>query len=84
MSNPHGLTVKDKIVFLCEGTFGLRILDANDPADLDELKYIDDFHAYDIIRLADNILMIIGDDGFYQYRYDDTYNLDLLSHIPTT
>lgn len=84
MINPHGLTVKDKIVFLCEGTEGLRIFDANDPRELDELRHIDDFHAYDIIRLADNVLMIIGDDGFYQYQYDEEYDLELLSHIPTT
>ena len=83
MTNPHGLTVKDKIVFLCEGTAGLRILDANDPRDLNELKHIDDFHAYDIIRLSDKVLMIIGDDGFYQYQYDAEYDLELLSHIPT-
>lgn len=83
MMNPHGLSVKDKIVFLCEGTDGLKIIDATNPNQLSELKHISDFHAYDIIRLANNIIMIIGDDGFYQYRFDQNYKLELLSHIPT-
>ena len=30
----------------------------------------------------ENILLVIGDDGFYQFNFDDPNQLVQLSHIP--
>lgn len=82
MINPHGLTVRNKQVLLCEGDSGLKIVDATDPRNVNLTKHIKDFHAYDIISLRPQHFMLIGEDGFYQYELSEDQNPNLLSHIP--
>ena len=82
MINPHGLSVQNDQVFLCEGSEGLKIIDASDPLSIQEINHIEDFHAYDVISLSAEVLMIIGNDGFYQYQIGEKDKLELLSHIP--
>ena len=86
MDNPHGLTIFDETLFLCEGKHGMKVFDISDPLRLDRnrLAKIDDFFAYDAISFAtpsQNVLMVIGEDGFYQYNFDNVNKLKLLSQI---
>ncbi|MDQ1332722.1 MAG: hypothetical protein QG576_757, partial [Bacteroidota bacterium] len=37
-------------------------------------------NAYDVITIG-NVLVIIGDDGLYQYDYSNIQNISLLSSI---
>jgi len=85
MENPYGLGIKENTLFLCEGKSGLKVFDIEKPKELNE-HLIDHEHglfAYDVIPLPGNrnILLLIGEDGFYQYNFDDPKNLKLLSHI---
>ena len=85
MDNPYGLGIKENTLFLCEGKSGLKVFDIETPTELDE-HFIDhqkNLFAYDVIPLPgnENILLLIGEDGFYQYNFDDPKNLKLLSHI---
>ncbi len=86
MDNPHGLAVKDDLLFLCEGSYGLKVFDVTDPLKLDkELRdHVKDLDAYDVIALPGDrkILLLIGQDGFYQFDYSHPEQLVLLSHIP--
>jgi hypothetical protein len=83
MTNPHGLGIDDKILFICDGDAGLKIYDAADPSKIKEnhLVTFGDMNTYDVIPVND-ILLMIGSDGFYQYDYSDIYDISLLSHIP--
>jgi hypothetical protein len=84
MQNPHGLGIHDGRLFLCEGEFGLKIFDATDSYKIAQnlINHKEDMHAYDVIPYQqEEILMLIGDDGFYQYDYSDIQNIRLLSHI---
>lgn len=81
MINPHGLSVRDGQVLLCEGTSGLKVIDASDQVDIDVLQHIKGFDAYDIISLNPNHFMLIGADGFYQYDFQLNEEPELLSHI---
>jgi hypothetical protein len=45
------------------------------------IKHHKGVHSFDVIPL-DNILLMVGEDGFYQYEYDCNSQLDLLSSIP--
>ena len=87
MSNPHGLSIKDNTLFVCEGAHGLRAFDITDPKTLDDhrLDHQKDGDAFDAIALpgADNTLLVIGKDGFLQYNFDDPNNLQLISEIRT-
>ncbi len=83
MQNPHGLGIDQNTLFLCEGYFGLKIFDAYDPLAIDQnlINHFTDQHAFDVIPLENNLIMI-GDDGLYQYDYTDLGDISLQSVIP--
>jgi hypothetical protein len=85
MDNPHGLSIEDNNLFLCEGRHGVKVFDIEIPEKLknNRLDWVKDLHAYDVIVLpgGKNIAMVIGEDGFYQYNFDNPSNLQLLSKI---
>ncbi len=86
MDNPHGLSIKGDNLFICEGDFGLKTFDISDPATLNErlISHLENFSTYDVISIPgnENILLVIGEDGFYQFNFDDPNQLVQLSHIP--
>ncbi|MBI5917501.1 MAG: hypothetical protein HY842_19205 [Bacteroidetes bacterium] len=85
MDNPHGLSIAENSLFLCEGEFGLKSFDITDPKVLGEhqLDHVTNLHAFDAIALPGQkkLLLVIGEDGFYQYNYDDPADLQFLSKI---
>lgn len=85
MKNPHGLSVKGNSLLLCEGVYGLEIYDNTNPETVGDhlLDKADNFFAQDVISLpgSANVAMVIGDDGFYQYNFDNPSELKFLSKI---
>lgn len=81
MENPHGLGIANGKLFVCEGKFGLKSLDATNANDIKLQQHIKDIHAFDVIPLNGNLLLMVGEDGFYQYDYSDPKNLRQLSKI---
>ncbi len=83
MDNPHGLGIDGNDLFLCEGEFGLKVFNIEDVNTISDnlIKRIEDVHAFDVIPFQ-NILIMIGEDGLYQFDYSDPVKLPLLSHIP--
>jgi hypothetical protein len=83
MTNPHGLGINGGTLFICDGDAGLRIFDASDPLTISDhsLAHYDQINALDVIPL-DQVAIVIGSDGIYQYDYTDVKNIKLLSHIP--
>ena len=82
MTKPNGLGIDNGILFICDGDAGLKIYDATNPLTITDnlIAQFSDIHAYDVIPL-NGVLMLIGDDGFYQYDYSDLQNIELLSTI---
>lgn len=82
MTNPHGLGIDDKTLFVCDGTDGLKAFDASDIYGLktNMLAHYSDISATDVIPYND-LLMMIGEEGIYQYDYTDPANIRLLSQI---
>lgn len=82
MKNPHGLGKSGDLLFICDGSAGLKIYDASDPAAIENhlISAYSGINAYDVIPLG-NILVMIGDDGLYQYNYSDIQKISLLSTI---
>ncbi len=81
MRNPYGLGVDFPNLFICEGAYGLKSFDASDPMNVDLRQYIDNVNAFDVIPLNKSLLMI-GQDGLYQYDYSNPRQLRQLSKIP--
>lgn len=83
MTNPHGLGIDDNTLFICDGSDGLKAFDASDVYQIgaSQLAHYKDIHAVDVIPF-DNILMMIGEDGIFQFDYRNPKDLRLLSKIP--
>lgn len=84
MTNPHGLGKDGDLLFICDGNAGLKVFDASDPRYIkDRLLYsYPSINAYDVIPIG-GVLVMIGDDGLYQYNYSNLANISLLSKIET-
>jgi hypothetical protein len=82
MTNPHGLTVNDTEVIVCEGEYGLRVLDKTNPLEITELAFLDNIKSYDVIRLNNDVAIIVGKDGLYEYDMSNVGEPTFLSHIP--
>ena len=82
MFNPHGLGVDGDLLFICDGDAGLKIYDKSDPLQIlnNQLAHYKDFNTFDVIPL-NNILMLIGENGIYQYDYSDPKNIRQISHL---
>ena len=82
MTNPYGLGKDGRLLFICDGNDGLKVYDATDPKQLlgHILYTYPKIKAYDVIPLG-GILMLISDDGLYQYNYSNVQNINLISKI---
>lgn len=83
MYNPHGLGIDNGTLFICDGTQGLKIYDASDPYAISQrlIKHYRDIQATDVIPLGE-VLLMIGEDGLFQYNYSNLNDIRLLSVIP--
>ena len=82
MTNPHGLALDSNLLFICDGSDGLKIYDATDPNSISShlLMQYPGINAIDVIPYQ-NVAMVIGADGLYQYDYSNLKQMKLLSKI---
>ncbi|MCG8483289.1 MAG: hypothetical protein MJA31_08285, partial [Clostridia bacterium] len=82
MTNPHGMGIDGNTLFLCDGDAGLKIYDISDPLKIDEnqIAVFSNINAFDVIPI-NNVLLLIGDDGLYQYDYSNLNDIQFLSKI---
>ncbi len=83
MYNPYGLAVRDNILYLCEADQGLKVYDVSDVETIDrnQIGGVKEYAAYDVISVSPKLLLMIGEDGFYQFDTQNPENLQLLSSI---
>ncbi len=83
MDNPYGLAITaEDILYVCDGDTGLRVMDAADELDISQIDLFNEFSTYDVIALSNNVVMVIGADGLYQFDASDVNDLRQLSVIP--
>lgn len=80
LTSPHGLSKDRNLLFICDGTDGLKIYDASDVSDLKLIKQFSDIETYDVIAM-DHIALVVAKDGLYQYDYADVNNIHPVSKI---
>ena len=82
MENPHGLSVSDNHLFLCEGDFGLKSFNISDKNKIDKnlLQHLKGIKSFDVIA-GPKSLIVIGEDGVYQFNYSKPSALRKLSKI---
>lgn len=83
MTNPKGLGIDSGKLFLCDD--GLKIFNIVDPQLLmsNQIAHFMDMSGYDLIAQS-NVVMMIAEDGIYQYDYSDLNNIKFLSKLPVT
>ena len=82
MTNPHGLGIDQNLLFICDGSDGLKVFDATNADSIAsrQLAHYPGINAQDIIPF-ENIAIVIGTDGLYQYDYSKLADVKLLSKI---
>jgi len=82
MYNPHGLGIDENLLFICDGDAGLKVYDATDVLTIDKnmIKHFEDIKTFDVIPYND-ILIMTGKDGIFQYDYSDIKDIREISHI---
>ena len=82
MVNPYGLAKDGDLLFICDGTAGLKVYDASNPSGITShlIFSYPNIRAYDVIPIG-SVLVLIGDDGLYQYSYSDVRSIKLISTI---
>ncbi|MFC2152075.1 LVIVD repeat-containing protein [Bacteroidota bacterium] len=82
MTEPYGLGIDNSTLFICDGSAGLKIYDATDPLNITDniIATFPDIETFDVIPF-NGVLMLIGDDGLYQYDYSNLTDIQLLSSI---
>jgi hypothetical protein len=82
-TNPYGLAIRDSLLFVCDGKFGLKVMDAGNPLNMSFTASFPGINTYDVIPL-EHTLLLIGDDGLFQYKVEGPTQIELLSTIPVT
>ncbi|WP_019539331.1 LVIVD repeat-containing protein [Proteiniphilum acetatigenes] len=83
MENPKGLGIDNGTLFVCDE--GLKIFNAEDPSTImhkdNILAHFKEINGLDVIPF-NNVLMMIAEDGIYQYDYTDVQSIRQLSRLP--
>lgn len=80
LTNPHGLSKSDNLLFICDGSDGLKVYNAANVNDLKLVKTFSGFESYDVITY-NNTAIVSAKDGIYQYDYSNPNNIIFLSKI---
>lgn len=83
MYGPQGLGVDGDLLFVCDGSAGLKIYDRTDPLTITShvVATFPSINAYDVIP-RNNYLFMIGDTGFLLYDYSNIQNIKQVGFIP--
>lgn len=77
MENPYGLGIKDQMLFICDGTAGLKVFNKTNVMDLQITNQFKNINTFDVIPLDDKLLLV-GQNTLFQYKYVQN-NIELIS-----
>jgi hypothetical protein len=80
LTSPCGLSKDGSLLFVCDGSDGLKVFDASNVLSMKLLQQLPIGDAYDVIA-SNNVALVVTTDALYQFDYSDPANLHLLSKI---
>lgn len=81
MNQPAGLGADNELLFICDGSEGLKVYDIpEDPASLESRVFFPEIQMTDVIPFNE-ILYGIGTDGLYFFDYTDPDNITEIGKI---
>lgn len=81
LTNPHGLSKDDNLLFICDGKGGLKIYDAANVSSLQLVKTFSNIETYDVIA-SGGIALVVAKEGLLQFDYTDRNNIHQVSKLP--
>ncbi|MBL4868803.1 MAG: hypothetical protein JKY67_20765 [Pseudomonadales bacterium] len=80
LENPYGLAVDGELLFVADGTAGLKVFDVSG---LDGIVKIGQFPAYTVhdVIAFNGLAIVIGSSGITQYDYSDPDNIEEISYF---
>ena len=83
MVNPHGVGIDNDLLFIADGSAGLKVYDARDPYDVGRniIAEFPEMFGFDVIPY-NNLLIMTGEDGISMYDYSSPDKIQHLSTIP--
>ena len=80
MTNPFGLAKSGDLLFICDGKAGLKIYNASDVYNINEIKSIEILNPYDVIA-ENGLAIVVAASGIYELDYTNSNNIKVISHI---
>jgi hypothetical protein len=80
LTNPHGLAKDGDLLFVCDGSDGLKVYNASNVFNLQLLDRVKNIETYDVIAW-NNRLLVVAKGGLYQYNYSNPSRLSLISKM---
>lgn len=81
IANPYGLGTHDTLLYVCTGDSGLNVYSIFKPEYPRFLYNLNSLHAWDVIP-DNNRLLVVGENGFYQYDFTNPAQPEFLSQLP--
>lgn len=78
LTKPTGLSKDGNLLFVCDGSDGVKLYDASNVSDLKLLQQIKCNDPYDVIA-ANNHVLVVTKEGLYQYDYSNPRQIKQLS-----
>jgi hypothetical protein len=80
LTEPQGLSKDGNLLFICDGTDGLKVFNATDVMNLQLIKQFGGLETYDVIAY-NKIAIVVAKGGLYQYDYSSSNNIHLVSKM---
>jgi hypothetical protein len=79
-TNPHGLSKDGNVLFICDGTAGLRVLDATNVNNIVTKQTLQAGEAVDVIAMGSKAYVTLK-SAVQIYSYDQQFNVQLLGTL---
>ncbi len=79
-TSPRGLSKDGNLLFVCDGSAGLKVLNAANVQNITLIKTFPMNEATDVIAF-NNIALVVANDGLYQYDYSNAADIKLVSKL---
>lgn len=80
LTNPYGLAKDGDLLFVCDGSDGLKVYNTSNVLSLQLLDRVKNITTYDVIAW-NNRLLVVAKGGLYQYNYSNPSGLSLISKL---
>jgi hypothetical protein len=79
-TNPHGLSKDGNTLFICDGTGGLKLLNAADPLNITPITTINGIETYDVIAV-NNTAIVSAKGGLYLVNYTNPATAQIIGQL---